>query len=106
MKPKIKFCYLSESEQKMPIHLALCQLVLGLQTCKTKYDVIELLQDVRALEERRQLKYFKSKLEDLKKKCFKESEDGSMTTRQDIYTLDIISWIDDVFPDLKEEEEV
>jgi hypothetical protein len=38
--------YLTEEEKKMPINMMLMQVVLGLQTCKTKGDVRELLQEV------------------------------------------------------------
>jgi len=37
--------YLTKEEVKMPLHLALLQLSLGLQTCKTKGDVVGLLMD-------------------------------------------------------------
>lgn len=37
--------YLTDEEKNMPLGVALLQLTIGLQTCKTKKDVVELLQD-------------------------------------------------------------
>ena len=47
-----KLRYLTEEEAKMPLDMALGQIVLGLQTCKTKGDVIELLKDAYELGRR------------------------------------------------------
>ncbi len=44
--------YLTNKEAEMPLELALLQIALGLQTCKTKGDVIELLQDAVELGRR------------------------------------------------------
>jgi len=46
----MKWNYLSEQEAKMEPDLVDLQIVLGLQSCKTKKDVLELLQDVRQHE--------------------------------------------------------
>jgi hypothetical protein len=45
-KPK----YLTLKEMEMPKDMIDMQIVLGLQSCKTKQDVIELLEDVRQHE--------------------------------------------------------
>jgi len=50
----MKLNYLTEKESKMPLDMALLQLSLGLQTCTTKGDVVELLKD--AVELGRRLK--------------------------------------------------
>ncbi len=47
-----KLNYLTEKEAKMPLDLALSQLVLGLQSCKTKGDVVDLLKDAVELGRR------------------------------------------------------
>lgn len=47
-----KLNYLTETEAKMPLREALLQLTLGLQTCKTKKDVVELLEDAVELGRR------------------------------------------------------
>ena len=44
--------YLTEKEAKMSLRECLLQLALGLETCKTKVDVIELLQDAVELGRR------------------------------------------------------
>ena len=44
-----KFNYLTEEEAKMPTELALLQLMLGIQTCKNKSDVLDLLWDAFTL---------------------------------------------------------
>ena len=46
----MKWNYLSEQEAKMEPKLVDLQIVLGLEYCKTKKDVLELLQDVRQHE--------------------------------------------------------
>jgi len=38
--------YLTDSERKMSLDLVFMQITLGLQTCKTKGDVVELLKEV------------------------------------------------------------
>jgi len=48
----MKFFYLTEEEAKMPLDMALLQLALGLQTCKTKGAVVELLHDAVELGRR------------------------------------------------------
>lgn len=42
----MKTSYLTEEERKMPIEAILLQVALGLQTCKTKGDVVDLLREV------------------------------------------------------------
>ena len=49
--------YLTEEESKMPKDMALLQLTLGLQTCKTKKDAVELLEDAFELGRRRERKF-------------------------------------------------
>jgi hypothetical protein len=51
-KPIGKLNYLTEKEAEMPLEMALAQITLGLQTCKTKGDVIELLKDAVELGRR------------------------------------------------------
>lgn len=53
--PKLprKLSYLTEEEAKMPLHMALLQLTLGLQTCKTKKDAVILLNDAFILGKRK-----------------------------------------------------
>ena len=46
----MKWNYLSEQEAKMEPALVDLQIVLGLEHCKTKKDVLELLRDVRQHE--------------------------------------------------------
>jgi len=46
----MKWNYLTEKEAEMQSDLVDLQIVLGLQTCKTKGDVLELLKDVRQHE--------------------------------------------------------
>ncbi|MBE3095274.1 MAG: hypothetical protein IMZ52_09610 [Actinobacteria bacterium] len=46
----MKWNYLTEKEADMEPDMVDLQIVLGLQTCKTKKDVLELLQDVRRHE--------------------------------------------------------
>ena len=46
----MKWNYLSDEEAKMKPELVDLQIVLGLQSCKTKKDVMDLLQDVRQHE--------------------------------------------------------
>ena len=50
----MKLNYLTEEEAKMPLEMALLQLVLGIQTCQTKGDVVELLEDAVELGRREQ----------------------------------------------------
>lgn len=45
-----KLTYLTESELEMPKEMVNLQIVLGLQSCKTKNDVSELLEDLRQHE--------------------------------------------------------
>jgi hypothetical protein len=45
-----KLNYLSPKEAELPKDMVDLQIVLGLQSCKTKQDVIELLEDVRQHE--------------------------------------------------------
>ena len=45
--------YLTEEESKMPLDMALLQISIGLQTCKTKDDVKDLLMDAVLIGERR-----------------------------------------------------
>ena len=47
-----KLNYLTEEEAKMPTELALLQIALGLLTCDTKGEVVELLWDVFELGKR------------------------------------------------------
>ena len=47
---RMNWNYLSEQEAKMEPDLVDLQIVLGLEHCKTKKDVLELLQDVRQHE--------------------------------------------------------
>jgi len=47
--------YLTEEEAKMPLDFALLQLAIGLQTCKTKGDVVKLLEDAVELGRRQRL---------------------------------------------------
>lgn len=56
----MKLKYLTEEETKMSRDDVNMQITLGLQTCKTKADVCELLNDVR-IDERKKL------LEELKR---------------------------------------
>lgn len=48
----MKLNYLTEEEAKMPLEMALLQIVLGIQHCKTKKDVGELLKDAVELGRR------------------------------------------------------
>jgi hypothetical protein len=48
--------YLTETEAEMPLDLALLQISLGLQTCKTKGDVVNLLGDAVELGRRKGFK--------------------------------------------------
>jgi len=48
-----RFNYLTEQEATMPIEQSLLQLCLGLETCKTKEDVVELLKDAVKLGQAR-----------------------------------------------------
>lgn len=48
-----KLNYLTEEEAKMPLDWALLQIVMGLQTCKTKGDAVELLKDAVELGRRK-----------------------------------------------------
>lgn len=50
MAKKMEYNYLTEEESKMPDEMVDLQVVLGLQSCKTKKDVRELLQDIRTRE--------------------------------------------------------
>ena len=52
---KMKWNYLSEQEATMEPNLVDLQIVLGLQSCRTKQDVLNLLKDVRQ-HERLQIK--------------------------------------------------
>ncbi len=47
--PRHKFNYLTKEESEMPLNMALRQIVLGLQSCKTKGDALELLEDAVGL---------------------------------------------------------
>ena len=47
---KMKWFYLTEKEAEMDSTLVDLQIVLGLQTCKTKQDTLNLLKDVRQHE--------------------------------------------------------
>lgn len=47
-----KLRYLTEDEAKLPTDWALLQLAIGLQTCQTKGDVADLLQDAVELGRR------------------------------------------------------
>lgn len=47
-----KLNYLTEEEAKMPIGLALLQLAIGLQSCSTKGNAVELLGDAVELGRR------------------------------------------------------
>lgn len=51
----MKWNYLSEQEASMEPNLVDLQIVLGLQSCRTKNDVMNLLKDVRQ-HERLQIK--------------------------------------------------
>jgi hypothetical protein len=44
--------YLTEEEARMPLEMALGQLVLGIETCKTRGEVINLLKDAVELGRR------------------------------------------------------
>jgi hypothetical protein len=57
--------YLTEEEANMPLEMALLQLVLGLQTCKTKDDVVELLRDAVELG-RRSVPIVRTELDDMR----------------------------------------
>jgi|GEM_PF-5615335 len=60
--------YLTKEEAEMEPRLVNAQIVLGLKTCKTGKDVLNLLEDVR-LHERDQIKkYVKSEFEELDQK--------------------------------------
>lgn len=64
-----RFYYLTDEEEKMEVKHALLQIAIGLQTCKTKGDVVELLMDAVTLG-RRQVAHekdeqFKTKLKEL-----------------------------------------
>lgn len=48
----MKLSYLTEDEAKMPLDMALMQLALGLQTCKTKGEAVRLLLDAVELGRR------------------------------------------------------
>ena len=50
----MKLNYLTEEEAKMPLDMALVQIALGLQTCKTKGEVVELLKDAVELGRRQE----------------------------------------------------
>jgi hypothetical protein len=50
-KPVKNFIYLTDEEAKMPLEQSLLQLALGLQTCKTKGDAVDLLKDAVKLGE-------------------------------------------------------
>ncbi len=45
-----KLQYLTEKELEMPKEMVDLQIVLGLQSCKTKSDVVQLLSDAREHE--------------------------------------------------------
>ena len=47
-----KLNYLTEAEAKMPLKAALMQICLGLRTCETKAEVVELLEDAVELGRR------------------------------------------------------
>ena len=51
-----KLNYLTEEEAKMSKDEILLQIVLGLQTCKTKGKVIKLLEDVYEIGRRTRIK--------------------------------------------------
>lgn len=60
--------YLTKKEAEMEPKLVDAQIALGLKTCKTGKDVLNLLEDVR-LHERDQIKkYVKSEIEELGRK--------------------------------------
>lgn len=48
----MKLNYLTEQEAEMPLEMALMQLSLGLQSCKTKGDAVGLLMDAVELGRR------------------------------------------------------
>jgi hypothetical protein len=48
--------YLTYAEKKMPVRIMLLQVVLGLQTCKTKGEAATLLKEVYDLARRRGFK--------------------------------------------------
>lgn len=47
-----KLNYLSEEEAKMPLEMALSQIALGLKTCKTIGEAVDLLEDAVELGRR------------------------------------------------------
>lgn len=47
-----KLNYLTEKEAKMPLDMALLQLALGLQSCNSKEDAVNLLKDAVELGRR------------------------------------------------------
>lgn len=53
---RLKWFYLTEKEAKMDSDSVDLQIVLGLQTCKTKQDVLNLLKDVRQHERLKQIR--------------------------------------------------
>lgn len=97
----IKFNYLTKEEQELEWHLALLQIVLGLQSCNKKENVIELLQDVRALEQKRTLLKFKSAIEWLKKE-FNNMSDFYGLKEESFRKM--IDKIDEAFADVIGEE--
>ena len=56
----------------MPLDMQLGQYVLGIQSCKTKGDVVEILQEIRNRAIREEHKWWTNKLEDLKHRLQEE----------------------------------
>ena len=53
--------YLTEEEAKMPLKMALMQIVLGLQSCKNKECAVELLMDAVELGKTKERNKWKKK---------------------------------------------
>lgn len=71
--------YLTDKERKMPHRIKLLQIVLGLQTCKTKGEVADLLEEVQELA----IQDYKKKVDGAIKRYFKHSWDDSKKTCPD-----------------------
>lgn len=60
--------YLTKKEREMPNDMAMLQLVLGLQSCKSKEDAVELLKEAQSLQADNILKKLDSLTDFMEKK--------------------------------------
>ena len=82
-KDKIK--YLTEEEKKMPKDLMLLQISLGLQSCKTKGDVVDLLNEVYDISKQNERNEIIKEVEKMIDEYFMEIEQHIYTTyKEDI----------------------